>query len=184
MKIIELITIVLITSSCVGNEKKPSEFDVNKKQVTKDTVISTCPIDEQITIFDTIVNNAKIQMRMYCLNDSSVFNKTHSDERDLNEYVVDHNYATDVTIEKEKSNPIKLIITKETFKDSIPEDFLNISHMWYNSFERLENEKLIFCARLAKPGTDYQFAALYTITEKGAIQIIRIEDESYNDSED
>ena len=184
MKIIELITIILITFSCVGNEKKSNENDTNERQVKKDTVILTCPIDEQITIFDTIVNNAKIQMRIYCLNDSLVFNKTHSDERDLNEYVVDHNYAADITIEKEKNNPIKLTIVKENFKDSIPEDFLKISHMWQNAFESLENEKLIFRARLAKPGTDYQFAALYTITEKGEIQIIRIEDESYNGSED
>ena len=124
---------------------------------------------------------------MYCLNDSAVYNETFTDERSKNknliEYSVAHNYATDFTI-KTANKAIKLHLLKENFKDSLSADFFKICHMWKNEFSHTENGQLIFRATFAKPDTDYQFAILYLVTNKGEYKILKVEDETCYGSED
>jgi len=55
--------------------------------------------------------------------------------------------------------------------------------MWKNEVSRLENDKLVCRATFAQPDTDYQYAIVYTVTDKGELKIIGIENESHDDSE-
>ncbi|HYC83965.1 MAG TPA: hypothetical protein VEB86_02035, partial [Chryseosolibacter sp.] len=77
----------------------------------------------------------------------------------------------------------KLHLLKENYRDSLPSDFLKICHMWKNEVSRLENDKLVCRATFAQPDTDYQYAIVYTVTDKGELKIIGIENESHDDSE-
>lgn len=56
--------------------------------------------------------------------------------------------------------------------------------MWKNQFSHVYHNQLIFRATFAKPDTDYQIAILYMITNQGKLKILKLEDESYNSSED
>lgn len=56
--------------------------------------------------------------------------------------------------------------------------------MWKNEFSHTEHGQLIFRATFAEPDTDYQFAILYLITDQGDFKILKVEDETYNGSED
>ena len=55
---------------------------------------------------------------------------------------------------------------------------IKICCMWKNEFSHMENGQPLFRATFAKPDTDYQYSILYTITEKGKLKIIKVEDES------
>lgn len=148
----------------------------------KDTLISYWLPNYDTYSFDTIINQTNFRMKTYCLNDSAVYNETFTIEGSKNnkliEYSVAHNFATDFTI-KTADNEIKLHLIKENFKDSLSSDFFKICHMWKNEFSHVENGQLIFRATFAKPDTDYQFAILYLVTEKGDIRILKVEDESF-----
>ncbi len=148
----------------------------------KDTLINYWLPDFDTYSFDTIINQTNYRMKTYCLNDSAVYNETFTVEgskyNNLIEYSVAHNFATDFTI-KTANNEIKLHLIKENFKDSLSSDFFKICHMWKNEFSHVENGQLIFRATFAKPDTDYQFAILYLITDKGDIRILKVEDESF-----
>jgi len=138
--------------------------------------------------FDTIVKKVTYQIKTYCLNDSAVYNRTFTDEssknKNLIEYSVAHNYATDFIIKTTDNKKIKVTIKKINFKDHLPADFYKICHMWKNEFSHMDGKQLVLRATLAQPDTDYQYAVLYSITDKGAFKIIKVEDESYNGSDD
>lgn len=173
--------------SCIGHENSTDKITAGETADKKDTLKYYWQPDYNIYSFDTVINQTNYRMKTYCLNDSAVYNETFSEERSKNknliEYSIAHNFATDFTI-KTDDNEIKLHLLKENFKDSLPPEFFNICHMWKNEFSHTENGQLIFRATFTKPDTDYQFAILYLITDKGDFKILKVEDESYNGSED
>jgi len=177
----------LIFISCIGHENSENSNAYEVTLSNKDTLLYYCQPDYTIYSFDTIAIQAHYEMKTYCLNDSSVYNETFTEKRSENsnliEYSVAHNYATDLNIRTD-GKEIKIRILKENFKDSLPTNFFNICHMWKNEFSHFENDSAIFRATLAQPDTDYQFAVLYIITNKGEIRIIKVEDESYDGSDD
>lgn len=187
MRIITMITITLIMISCVGHGNSTDKINAGEAADKKATLIYYWQPDYNTYSFDTVFNQTNYRMKTYCLNDSAVYNETFSEERSKNkkliEYSVAHNFATDFTI-KTDDNEINLHLLKENFKDSLSADFFKICHMWKNEFSHVENGQLIFRATFAKPDTDYQFAILYLITDKGDFKILKVEDESYEGSED
>lgn len=187
MRIIAMITMALIMISCIGHGSSTDKTSLGETTDKKDTLTYYWQPDYNIYSFDTVINRTNYLMKTYCLNDSAVYNETFSEERSKNknliEYSVAHNFATDFTI-KTDDNTIKIHLLKENFKDSLSADFFKICHMWKNEYSHTENGQLIFRATFAKPDTDYQFAILYLITAKGDFKILEVEDESYNGSED
>lgn len=193
MKLITSITLILILISCTGRvnsiEKNNNALTISDSEITEtiDSLLYYWEPNYEIYSFDTIINQTSFQMRTYCLNDSAIFSETSIDERSENKnhlkYSVAHNYATDISI-KTDSTDIKLHLLKENFKDSLPNEFFKICHMWKNEFSHIDNNQLVFRATLAKPDTDYQYAVLYLISNKGEFIIQRVEDESYHGSED
>jgi len=127
-------------------------------------------------------------MKTFCLNDSAVYNETFSEARTKNknliEYSVSHNFETDFAIKQAKNKTIKLRILKENFKENLPVDLYKICHMRKNEFSHCENGQLIFRATFAQPDTDYQMSVLYTISDKGELKILKVEDESNNGDEE
>ena len=70
------------------------------------------------------------------------------------------------------------------FKDSLPDEFLHISTIWKNQFDYMNEKTPVFRATIAKPDTDYQYAVLYALSDDGKFELFRVEDESYNGSEE
>lgn len=172
---------------CIGKGKSIDKNAAGETGTKKDTLLYYWQPDFHIYSFDTVINQTSYQMKTYCLNDSAVYNETFSEERSKNknliEFSVAHNFATDHIIKTNKKE-IKLHLRKESFKDSLSADFLKICHMWKNEFSHEETGQLIYRATFAQPDTDYQLAILYLITDKGELQILKVNDESYNGSID
>jgi hypothetical protein len=185
MRITALTLLILIMISCRGQGKSSDKNAYGYNQHKNDTVKIYWEPDFSSYKFDTTINQTAYQMTTYCLNDSAVFNETFSEERiknkNLIEYSVAHNYATDFIIKSDDENVFNSRITKENFKDSLPTDFLKICHMWRNEFSIVKNGQLVFRATFAQPDTDYQMSVLYSITETGKIRILRVEDESVDE---
>ncbi|WP_353333301.1 DUF4738 domain-containing protein [Bacteroides sedimenti] len=197
-----LIILALIFTSCTGDKrlaknnaatviegtKKKSINTTDKSTHSSDSLMYYWKPDYGIYSFDTIINNTNYHMKTYCLNDSAVYNETFSDLRKKNkkliEYSVAHNYATDIIIKKANKRNIKLCVTKKHFKASLDIDFYKICHMWKNEFSHIDGSIPVFRATLAQPDTDYQYAIEYTITDKGELIVIKVEDESYHGSDD
>jgi len=187
MRIIIMFLMTLIVISCIGHENSKEKVTAVETTEQKDSLIYYWQPDYNIYLFDTVINHTNYRMKTYCLNDSAVYNESFSEEiskgKNLIEYSIAHNYATDFTINTD-DNEIQLHLLKENFKDSLSTDFFKICHMWKNEFSHTENGQLIFRATFAKPDTDYQFAILYLITDQGDFKILKVEDETYNGSED
>jgi hypothetical protein len=181
-----MIIISLIIISCIGQGNSSDKISYRNQVNKKDTLFYYWQPEYTTYTFDTLVNKTTYQMKTYCLNDSLVYNETWSEVRSKNknliEFSVAHNFATNLII-KNQSRKLKLHLLKENFKDSLPADFLKISHMWKNEFSHSENEKIIFRATFAQPDTDYQYSILYTVTDRGELKIIKLEDESGEDYE-
>jgi len=128
-----------------------------------------------------LLNKTHYQIKTYCLNDSAIHLKSFSDNG--LEIIVAHNYSTELTI-KTTEKEIKIHLFKENFKDKLSADFIKICHMWKNEFSHLENGEPIFRATFAQPETDYQMAISYMIKNNGDLKILKVEDESYNDSDE
>ena len=187
MRIITMSTITLIMISCIGRGNSTDKTTVGESTVKNDTLRHYWKPDYNVYSFDTTINQTNYRMKTYCLNDSAVYNEefseTRSKNKKLTEYGVAHNFATDFII-KTSNNEIKLHLLKENFKDSLPVDFFSICHMWKNEYSHSENGQLIFRATFAQPDTDYQFSILYLITEKGDFKKLKVENESFDGSED
>ena len=185
MRISALTILILVVISCNGQGKSPEKNAFGDNRPKSDTVKIFLEPDFSSYKFDTTINQTAYQMTTYCLNDSAVFNETFSDDRSKNEtlieYSVAHNFATDFIITSNNDKVFKLHITKENFKDSLPTDFIKICHMWKNEFSNLENGRLVFRATFAQPDTDYQMSVLYSMTEKGKFEILKVEDESVDE---
>jgi hypothetical protein len=185
--------LIFIFSCCNTTTKKSEKINTTSDTLSavrniknfrgraSDTIYYYYPLDSEIQLFDTVINNVSYQMKTFCLNDSAVFNETWTEERSKNkkliEFAVAHNFATDFVI-KTTDHEFNIRVTKECFKDSLGVDFIKICFMWKNEFSHCEQKNLIFKATLAKPDTDYQMAVLYMISDGGKLQIIRVEDES------
>lgn len=152
--------------------------DENLMGSNSDTIRYYWRPDLSIYSFDTVLNRTAFHMKAYCLNDSAVFNETWSERRSKDgvvmEYSVAHNYAADFTITDSNKNKTKLRITKESFKDSLSQEFVRICHMWKNEFSHCSDGKLIFGATLSIPDTDAQVDVLYSISDKGKFNIIKV----------
>ena len=187
MRITALTILTFIIISFSGHGKSLDTDAFGEILVKTDTLKYFWEPDYSSYSFDTIVNQTVYQMKTYCLNDSAVFNETFTEERSKNknlvEYSVAHNFATDFTIKSSDNKVFKLHIIKENFKDSLPTDFIKICHMWRNEFSNIENGQLIFRATFAQPDTDFQMAVLYLISEKDKLMIIKVIDESDSDEE-
>jgi hypothetical protein len=182
------ILFAVLIISCTGNSKTSNNNVSGDTQSKSDTAYYYWEPDVNTYTFDTIINQTSFHVITYCLNDSAVFNETFTDERSKNknliEFSVAHNYETDFIIKNSNNIERKLHINKENFRNKLPIDFFKICHMWKNEFFNCENGLLIFRATLAQPDTDYQIAVLYSVTDKGEYKIIKVEDESYDGSED
>jgi hypothetical protein len=179
-----IIIILAIGFLCCSNKKSTnSESNEENVSIKEDTVYYYYweETNNIVYEFDTAINQVLYYMKFYCLNDSAIINETWGEERNKNsklvQYVFDHNYAIDFKI-KNQQETYELKLLKESFRDSLSADFLKICQMWKNRFSHIENGQPLFKATLAQPGTDYQYAVFYTITENGKLKIIRVEDES------
>ncbi len=184
--IIHIITTMII-SIAVNNSFISQNKTLSSKE-KKDTSNYYWQPDYDVYKFDTVVNHIAYKIKTYCLNDSAVYNETFSEERDKNknliEFSVAHNYATDIIIKYADSRIKKIHLRKEDFKNSLSPKFIKIAHMCKNQFSHVYHNQLIFRATFAKPDTDYQIAILYMITNQGKLKILKLEDESYNSSVD
>lgn len=165
-------TLFLISVSCMTNNQKIRVID---KSI--DTTYSYWSIDTSKYTFDTVINDINISLKTYCLNDSSIISEPYiatEDNITTVEYYVAHNFASTLTFTSTKEN-FQIEITKESFIDSLPDEFLKISHLWYNEFEKILDNEIIFRAKVSKPDTDYQFDFLYTINQDKKVKIIETE---------
>lgn len=179
MKILHLTLLVLTLVSCSGQVKN-TETEINTQNKT--TIDTTYyQIDNKIYQFDTIINSTQYLIKTYCLNDSAIYIKSFSDQG--SEISVAHNYASDITI-KTTEKDLKNHVTKESFKKSIPSDFMVKCHMYKNEFLQFDKGEPLFCATLAEPDTDNQFSIYYTITSEGIIKIIKVENQAFEGGDD
>jgi hypothetical protein len=188
MRSILTIILILVLISCQRNGNTTNKAFSDNNQIKTDTIKYYWSPDYETYTFDTILNETEFLMKTYCLNDSSVYNETFSEKRSKNknliEFSVAHNFATDFSIINNNGSKIDLRIQKEDFKDSIPPDLYKICHMWKNEFSYAENGQIVYRAIFGQPDTDYQMAIYYTINDIGVFKIIRTKDESFNGSED
>lgn len=168
--------IVLENSTIKGNIK--ADADTIKYYAENQGIIYS---------LDTLLNEVGLSIKTYCLNDSAVYQRTYSGQsahdKNIIAFAVSHNFATKIELVKPNKR-IMVEVKKEVFCDSLPGDFMSICSMWSNKLYNYENGDVIFYAKLAEPDTDYQYGIYYTITEDGKIKILKVEDESYNGSED
>lgn len=183
MKIVYLTLISIILASCSGQGNSSLKKSSTENISVKDTIFQFLQNDNNIYLFDTLINKTHYQMKTYCLNDSAIYIESFSEMGNNKEFIVAHNYTSDYTI-KTNETEIKLHILKESFKDSLSSDFITICHMWKNEFSHIENGQLIFRATFAKPETDYQIAISYIIKNNGDLKILKVIDESYNGSDE
>lgn len=175
-KYLSLLLLVLLAMGCKNPDKKGRETSqpkVVEKHALIDTVYHYGAPDHERYLFDTLVNNVKFSIQTFCLNDSSLVSlpyKSMDDGRTELAYFVAHNYESIVKVLfAGKENTFR--ISKESFGDSLSTEFLDIAHLWYNRFSRVEDGKLLLEARVAKPDTDYQYELIYSIDPEGKIRI-------------
>jgi hypothetical protein len=168
-------------TSCSGQGNSSLKNSSTDNITVKDTIFQYMQNDNNIYLFDTLLNKTQYQMKTYCLNDSAIQLISFSDNGQ--EIIVAHNYTTDLTI-KTTEKEIKIHLFKENFKDSLSSDFINICQMWKNEFSHVENGIPIFRATFAQPDTDYQLAILYLLSINGDLKILKVQDESYNGSDE
>lgn len=161
---------------------------IKSLNIESDTVLYYWDVDASKVYFDTIIKSTNYNFKMYSLNDSALYNRVITDARRKNkklvEYDVSHNYKIDFQINPFNGNKITFSITKETFKDNLPAEFIEVASIRNNKFLNYKNEKLNFKATLAQPDTDYQMAVIYSISKIGEFRIVEVIDESYNGSEE
>ncbi len=189
MKNLAFIVSFMTLVGCSGIKKNDEgqvfqSSDVNIKQAENIKKYYEDP-DYTETKFDTLIGNVNLKMRTYCLNDSAVYNETYTEDSKKNnkEYFISHNYATDIVLKLANGNLVNSRILKENFKDSLPSGFFKICRMWKNEFSHYEKGLLTCKATLTQPDTDYQMAIVYSVSEKGNIKIMHVEDESCNGEE-
>lgn len=111
MRIIIMFLMTLIMISCIGHENSKEKVTAVETTEQKDSLIYYWQPDYNIYLFDTVINHTNYRMKTYCLNDSAVYNESFSEEisknKNLIEYSVAHNYATDFTINTD-DNEIQL----------------------------------------------------------------------------
>lgn len=102
MKMITILTMTLIMISYIRYGNSTNETIAVETAEKKDTLLYFWQADYNIYSFDTVINHTYYRMETYCLNDSAVYNETFSEVRSKNknliEFSVAHNYATDFTI--------------------------------------------------------------------------------------
>jgi len=176
-------TLIFIVGCNLKPKNDSSENELTDKKVAIiksnniDTIYHYWEIDNETYKFDTIYSDLHFSIKTYCLNDSSIFSTPFENEENGKkkvEFYVAHDYESKVkfshdNIEKE------FLINMQTFKDSLPDDFMKIAHLWYNQFEKVDNGKVIMRAKVAKPDTDYQFDFIYNIDSIGDIIIKEVE---------
>lgn len=174
MRLIFIIILVLLIGC---NQKKTNSSGHKECSKETDTIYHYWVIDNATYKFDTVFMDIHFTVNTYCLNDSSLFSTPFEKEekgKKTIEYYVAHDYESMVRISQNGIEK-EFLINMETFKDSLPEDFMKIAHLWYNQFENVDEDKIILRAKVAKPDTDYQFDFIYQIGLNGDIKIKAVE---------
>jgi len=148
-----------------------------ENQSTNDTIYHYWQVDKKVYMLDTVLMNTHIIINTYCLNDSSVLSTSFEKEENgkkIIEYYVAHNYESKVRINHgQRENEI--VINMKTFKDSLTDDFMKIAHLWSNRYEKVEDNRILLRAKVAKPDTDYQYDFIYYIDTDGSVKIKKVE---------
>ncbi|MCH6198281.1 hypothetical protein MMU07_01715 [Aquiflexum sp. LQ15W] len=191
MKILVSLLAILVLFSCNSKDEKndlnlilnegKELIEHENRNENRDTIFYYYQTDHSVVDFDTLISDTHYYMKFYCLNDSLVFNETFSDKRSENknliEIAVAHNYVADFVIQRDGYEfPSRL--TKYDLKDSLSDDFIKIASIWKNEFEYVFENKPVFRATIAQPDTGYQYSVLYTVSKNNQIEIIRVDDEN------
>ena len=165
--------------SCQNHKNQEKVPIPTNKGTNNDTVFYYWKPDYSVYSFDTVVNETGLEMKTFCLNDSSIYvaisSKNHNEPIQVK---VAHNFKTILLI-KTRTKELKFSLGKENFRSSLPKDFYKICYMWKNEFSHIENDQFIFQAVFAEPDTDYQYSIVYSINENGEMVILKVEDDSY-----
>jgi len=160
-----------------GGNSDSVTINVTDSIMECDTVYSYMVIDNEIYEFDTVFQNIRYSIKTNCLNDSSLMKQPYTYEEDGKQIISffgAHNYESKLIMEQNGIEK-EYLINMLTFKDSLPDDFMEYATLVSNVFESVENKELIFKAWVSQPESDYSFCFYYTINFNGEIEIKDVE---------
>jgi len=181
-KILFLIITFSILSSCKqkNSDKKATNIESIKPETKRKSELKSLKSGPKIiywqTDFDTIKNiqdivieNEKHELilRTYSLNDSSIVSINGSTQG------IYHDYASEIILLKHNDTILNQRITKNVFKDSLIEEFYELSVLTGIKYNGTHTNKLLFKGELNVPDTGWvienKFEILFQTEDKNQI---------------
>lgn len=128
------------------------------KEINQESKIDTLISEKEILMYNEIYTLKIIEYR---LNDSDMFKENNIQNK------------TDILLIKAGEQIFSKQISKETFKDSLPSDFLSKSILGRIEYKSVRTNRLYFNTAMAIPETDqvykFEFAIFYKTNQLGRL---------------